>query len=93
MSSFMRFSICATYCTLSYESGRIAWIYGETKLSGKINIQRSCFIIAHQRRSSVESFTVLFALIEYLCEAQINERIVIKRKTSDNIYGNVIIEN
>ena len=43
MSSFMRFSICATYCTLSYESGRIAWIYGETKLSGKINIQRSCF--------------------------------------------------
>ena len=50
-------------------------------------------IIAHQRRSSVESFTVLFALIEYLCEIQINERIVIKRKTSDNIYGNVIIEN
>lgn len=50
-------------------------------------------IIAHQRRSSVESFTVLFALIEYLCETQINERIVIKRKTSDNIYGNVIIEN
>lgn len=43
MSSFMRFSICATYCTLSYESGRIAWIYGETKLSGKIYIQRSCF--------------------------------------------------
>lgn len=43
MSSFMRFSICAIYCTLSYESGRIAWIYGETKLSGKINIQRSCF--------------------------------------------------
>ena len=43
MSSFMRFSICATYCTLSYESGRIAWIYGETKPSGKINIQRSCF--------------------------------------------------
>ena len=39
----VRFSICATYCTLSYESGRIAWIYGETKLSGKINIQRSCF--------------------------------------------------
>ena len=33
----------AVYCTLSYESGRIAWIYGETKLSGKINIQRSCF--------------------------------------------------
>ena len=50
-------------------------------------------IIAHQRRSSVESFTVLFALIEYLCEMQINERIVIKRKTSDNIYGNGIIEN
>lgn len=50
-------------------------------------------IIAYQRRSSVESFTVLFALIEYLCEIQINERIVIKRKTSDNIYGNVIIEN
>ena len=43
MSSFMRFSICATYCTLSYESRRIAWIYGETKLSGQINIQRSCF--------------------------------------------------
>ena len=43
MSSFMHFPICATYCTLSYESGRIAWIYGETKLSGKINIQRSCF--------------------------------------------------
>lgn len=43
MSSFMRFSICATYYTLSYESGRIAWIDGETKLSGKINIQRSCF--------------------------------------------------
>lgn len=50
-------------------------------------------IITHQRRSPVESFTVLFALIEYLCETQINERIVIKRKTSDNIYGNVIIEN
>ena len=50
-------------------------------------------IIAHQRRSSVESFTVLFALIEYLCEMQINERIVIKRKTSDNIYGNGTIEN
>ena len=50
-------------------------------------------IIAHQRRSSVESFTVVFALIEYLCETQINERIVIKRKTSDSIYGNVIIEN
>lgn len=26
-------------------------------------------------------FTVFFALIEYLCETQINERIVIKRKT------------
>lgn len=38
-------------------------------------------------------FTVFFTLIEYLCETQINERIVIKRKTSDNIYGNVIIEN
>ena len=38
-------------------------------------------------------FTVFFALIEYLCETQINERIVIERKTSDNIYGNVIIEN
>ena len=50
-------------------------------------------IIAPQRRSSVESFTELFALIEYLCETQINERIVIKRKTSDNIYGNAIIEN
>lgn len=37
-------------------------------------------IITHQRRSSVESFTVVFALIEYLCETQINERIVIKRK-------------
>ena len=43
-------------------------------------------IITHQRRSPVESFTELFALIEYLCETQINERIVIKRKTSDNIY-------
>lgn len=50
-------------------------------------------IIAHQRRSSVESFTVLFALIEYLCEIQINERIVIKRKTSYSMYGNDIIEN
>ena len=50
-------------------------------------------IITHQRRSPVESFTELFALIEYLCETQINERIVIKRKTSDNIYGNAIIEN
>ena len=50
-------------------------------------------IIAHQRRSSVENFTVFFSLIEYLCETQINERIVIKRKTSDNIYGNAIIEN
>lgn len=50
-------------------------------------------IIAHQRRSSVESFTVVFALIEYLCETQINERIVIKRKTLDGIYGNSIIEN
>lgn len=52
-----------------------------------------CLIITHQRRSPVESFTELFALIEYLCETQINERIVIKRKTSDNIYGNAIIEN
>ena len=50
-------------------------------------------IIAHQRRSSVERFTVFFALIEYLCEIQINERIVIKRKISDNIYGNGTIEN
>lgn len=50
-------------------------------------------IIAHQRRSSVESFTVLFALIEYLCEIQINERIVIKRKTSYSMHGNDIIEN
>ena len=87
MSFFMRFSICATYCTLSYESGRIAWIYGETKLSGKIYSARVFrLIITHQRRSPVESFTELFALIEYLCETQINERIVIKRKTSDNIY-------
>ena len=38
-------------------------------------------------------FTVFFALIEYLCETRINERIVIKRKISDNIYGNSIIEN
>lgn len=38
-------------------------------------------------------FTVFFALIEYLCETQINERIVIKRKTSGSIYGNSIIEN
>ena len=50
-------------------------------------------IIAHQRRSSVESFTVFFALVEYLCEIQINERIVIKRKTTDNIYGNGTIKN
>lgn len=50
-------------------------------------------IIAHQRCSSLGSFTVFFALIEYLCEMQINEHIVIKRKTSDNIYGNDIIEN
>ena len=50
-------------------------------------------IIAHQRRSSVENFTVFFSLIEYLCETWINERIVIKRKTSDSIYGNDIIEN
>ena len=50
-------------------------------------------ITTHQRRSPVESFTELFALIEYLCGTQINERIVIKRKTSDNIYGNAIIEN
>ena len=50
-------------------------------------------IIAPQRRSSVESFTMVFALIEYLCEIQINERIVIKRKTSYNIYGNGTIEN
>lgn len=68
MSSFMRFSICATYCTLSYESGRIAWIYGETKLSGKIYSARVFrLIITYQRRSSVESFTVVVALIEYLC--------------------------
>ena len=38
-------------------------------------------------------FTMFFALIEYLCEIRINERIVIKRKISDSIYGNVIIEN
>lgn len=50
-------------------------------------------IIAHQRRSSVENFAVLFALVEYLCETQINERIVIKRKTSDNICRNAIMEN
>jgi hypothetical protein len=50
-------------------------------------------IIAHQRRSSMESFMVFFAFIEYLCEIQINEHIVIKRKTSDNIYENDTIEN
>lgn len=50
-------------------------------------------IITHQRRSPVERFMVFFALIEYLCETQINERIVIKRKTSYNIYGNGTIEN
>lgn len=50
-------------------------------------------IIAHQRRSSVENFTVFFSLIEYLCETWINERIVIKRKTLDSKYGNSIIEN
>lgn len=50
-------------------------------------------IIAHQRHSSVENFAVLFALVEYLCEIQINEHIVIKRKTSDNIYENDTIEN
>ncbi len=50
-------------------------------------------IITHQRRSPVESFTMFFALIEYLCGTQINERIVIKRKTSYNIYGNSTIEN
>ena len=95
MSSFMRFSICATYCTLSYESGRIAWIYGETKLSGKINIQRSCFS-SYYCSSTAQLCGKLhgvFALIEYLCETQINERIVIKRKKSDSIYGNVVIEN
>lgn len=95
MSSFMRFSICATYCTLSYESGRIAWIYGETKLSGKINIQRSCFS-SYYCSSTAQLCGKLhgvFALIEYLCETQINERIVIKRKTSYSMYGNDIIEN
>lgn len=50
-------------------------------------------IIAPQRRSPVESFTVFFALIEYLCKIQINERMAIKRKTSYNMYGNDIIEN
>ena len=95
MSSFMHFPICATYCTLSYESGRIAWIYGETKLSGKINIQRSCF--SSYYCSSTAQFCGklhgVFSLIEYLCETWINERIVIKRKTLDGIYGNSIIEN
>lgn len=85
----VRFSICATYCTLSYESGRIAWIDGETKLSGKINIQRSCFSSYYYCSSTAQPCGKLhgvFALIEYLCETQINERMVIKRKTSDNIY-------
>ena len=50
-------------------------------------------IIIYQRRSPVDRFTMFFALIEYLCEIQINERIVIKRKTSYNIYGNGTIEN
>ena len=50
-------------------------------------------IIAHQRRSSVEKFAVLFALVEYLCETKINEHIVIKRKISDNVSRNGIIEN
>ncbi len=50
-------------------------------------------IITHQRRSPVERFTMFFALIEYLCKTQINEHIVIKRKKSDSIYGNVVIEN
>ena len=96
MSSFMHFPICATYCTLSYESGRIAWIYGETKLSGKINIQRSCFssyYCSSTAQPCGKIHGVFFALIEYLCETQINERMVIKRKISDNIYGNVVIEN
>lgn len=95
MSSFMRFAICATYCTLSYESERIAWIYGETKLSGKINIQRSCFS-SYYFSSTAQPCGKLhgvFALIEYLCETQINERIVIKRKTSYSMYENDIIEN
>ena len=92
----MRFSICATYCTVSYESGRIAWIYGETKLSGKINIQRSCFSSYYYCSSTAQLCRKLhgvFALVEYLCEIQINERIVIKRKTTDNIYGNGTIKN
>ena len=67
------------------------------KLNCRVKLRYSArvfrLIITHQRRSPVESFTELFALIEYLCETQINERIVIKRKTSDNIYGNAIIEN
>lgn len=69
--------------------------YAEDWSVSRVNIQRSgfCHIIAHQRRSSVESLTVFFALIGYLCETWINERIVIKRKTSDSIYGNDVIEN
>ena len=67
------------------------------KLNCRVNLIYSArvfrLIIAHQRRSSVENFTVFFSLIEYLCETWINERIVIKRKTLDGIYGNSIIEN
>ena len=61
----------------------------------RVNIQRSCFS-SYYYSSTAQSCGKLhgvFALVEYLCETQINERIVIKRKTSDNIYENVIIEN
>ena len=95
MSSFMRFSICATYCTLSYESGRIAWIDGETKLSGKINIQRSCFSSYYYSSTAQPCGKLhdVFCIYRIFMRKTINERIVIKRKTSDSIYGNVVIEN
>ena len=67
------------------------------KLSCRVKLIYSArvfrLIITHQRRSPVESFTMFFAFTEYLSETRINERIVIKRKTSDSIYGNSIIEN
>ena len=69
--------------------------YAEDWSTSRVNIQRSCFS-SYYCSSTAQlcgKLHSVFALIGYLCEIRINERIVIKRKTSYSMYGNDIIEN
>lgn len=69
--------------------------YAEDWSTSRVNIQRSCFS-SYYCSSTAQlcgKLHSVFALIGYLCEIRINERIVIKRKASYSMYGNDIIEN